>query len=71
MVRHELIAALTSGGLTLVPTLVEGADVPKASTLPAELRPLFDTWNARRVTEDGLRVHGREHVEAAGRVVSA
>jgi tetratricopeptide (TPR) repeat protein len=53
MVRHELLTALTSDGLTLVPTLVEGAGVPQAAGLPAELRPLFDTWNARRVTEDG------------------
>ncbi|HZL67005.1 MAG TPA: toll/interleukin-1 receptor domain-containing protein [Candidatus Limnocylindrales bacterium] len=53
MVRHELVTALASDGLTLVPTLVEGAEVPKAATLPAVLRPLFDTWNARRVTEDG------------------
>jgi hypothetical protein len=52
MVRHELLTALTSDGLTLVPTLVEGAKVPKVVTLPAELRPLFDTWNARPVTED-------------------
>src|SRR5229473_912685 len=42
MVRHELLTALTSDGLTLVPTLVEGAEVPKAVILPAELRPLFD-----------------------------
>src|SRR5271166_3880171 len=53
MVRHELVAALASDGLTMVPTLVEGADIPKAATLPTELLPLFDTWNARRVTEDG------------------
>jgi hypothetical protein len=53
MVRHELVTALASDGLTLVPTLVEGAEVPKAATLPDVLRPLFDTWNARRVTEDG------------------
>ena len=53
MVRHELFAALNSDGLTMVPTLVEGAEVPKAATLPAVLLPLFDTWNARRVTEDG------------------
>ena len=52
-VRHELVTALASDGLTLVPTLVEGAEIPKAATLPAVLRPLFGTWNVRRVTEDG------------------
>ena len=29
MVRHELITALADPGLTLIPTLVEGADVPQ------------------------------------------
>ncbi len=53
MVRHELVKALASDALTMVPTLVEGAEVPKASSLPVALRTLFDTWNARRVTEDG------------------
>lgn len=53
MVRLELMTALATDGLVVVPTLVEGAEVPKATALPAELRPLFDIWNARRVTEDG------------------
>jgi tetratricopeptide (TPR) repeat protein len=53
MVRHELVTALASNELTLVPTLVEGAEVPKTAELPSVLRPLFDTWNARRITEDG------------------
>ncbi len=53
MVRHELATALASPGVVIVPTLVEGAEVPACDALPAELRPLFDTWNARRVTEDG------------------
>lgn len=53
MVHHELVTALGCDHITLVPTLVEGADVPKVGNLPAILRPLFDTWNARRVTEDG------------------
>jgi TIR domain len=53
MVRHELVTALASEDLKLVPTLVEGAEVPKVPDLPAVLRPLFEAWNARRVTEDG------------------
>jgi hypothetical protein len=53
MVRHELVTALASGGMTMVPTLVEGADVPEVKSLPPVLRPLFVEWNARRVTEDG------------------
>jgi tetratricopeptide (TPR) repeat protein len=38
-----------------VPTLVEGLkvkDVP-ADKLPSELRPLFEVWNAREISEDG------------------
>lgn len=38
MVRHELAAALEE--LTVVPTLVEGSNVPSAADLPAALRPL-------------------------------
>jgi len=55
MIRHELLAALASSDLTLVPTLVEGARLEKLSMpdLPPELRPLFDVWNVREVTEDG------------------
>jgi hypothetical protein len=53
MVRHELVTALASNELSIVPTLVDGAEVPKAVDLPPVLRTLFDTWNARRVTEDG------------------
>jgi hypothetical protein len=53
MVRHELVTALASNEVFLVPTLVEGAEVPKAADLPPVLRPRFDVWNARRVTEDG------------------
>ncbi|MGH6949446.1 MAG: toll/interleukin-1 receptor domain-containing protein, partial [Vitreimonas sp.] len=52
-VRHELLTALSSEGLTLVPTLVEGAAMPQAGTLPPELQPLFDVWSARHVTEHG------------------
>src|SRR5271165_7105993 len=53
MVRHELVMALASTELTLAPTLVEGAEVPKAAELPSVLRPLFTIWNARWVTEEG------------------
>jgi len=53
MVRHELVTALACDNVTLVPTLVEGAEVPKAADLPTILQPLFTAWNARRVTEDG------------------
>src|SRR5688572_10061952 len=53
MVRHELVRALASNQLFLVPTLVEGAEVPNAADLPPRLRRLFDIWNARHVTEDG------------------
>lgn len=53
MVRHELLAALDCRDLTVVPTLVEGAKVPPAADLLPELRPLFDVWNAREVTESG------------------
>ncbi len=55
MVRHELVTALGSNAITLVPTLVEGLKVTDVPTekLPSELRPLFAVWNAREVTEDG------------------
>ena len=52
MVRHELVTALASSELTLVPTLVEGAKVPKAADLPPALQPLLD-WNVLPVTEEG------------------
>ena len=53
MVRHELLAALGRADITVVPTLVEGAEVPKGALLPEALRPLFNVWNARPVTEAG------------------
>jgi hypothetical protein len=52
MVRHELVNALASHELTLVPTLVEGAKVPKTADLPPVLQPLFE-WNVLPVTEEG------------------
>ncbi|WP_300336185.1 TIR domain-containing protein, partial [Accumulibacter sp.] len=53
MVRHELVSALADEELALVPTLVEGAELPSVAELPAPLRPLFETWNARVVSEGG------------------
>jgi TIR domain len=53
MVRYEIVTALGGDRLTVVPTLIEGAEVPKAADLPAALQPLFAVWNARKVTEDG------------------
>lgn len=52
-VRHELLTALASDGLTMVPTLVEEVGLPDVKTLPPELRPLFSIWNALSVTETG------------------
>src|SRR5215470_13264642 len=51
-VRHELIKALASNELTLVPTLVEGAKVPTTADLPPALQPLFE-WNVLPVTDAG------------------
>src|SRR5271157_2675274 len=53
LVRHELAKSLASVDLSVVRGLVGGAEVPKTPDLPPVLRPLFDIWNARRVTEDG------------------
>lgn len=53
LVRYELTRALADADLTIVPTLVEGAAVPKPGILPAALQPIFAKWNARRVSEDG------------------
>jgi len=55
MVRHELVTALASEAITLVPTLVENASVPRGllEQLPEPLQPLFREWNIRTITEDG------------------
>jgi hypothetical protein len=53
LVRYEVTRALADGELTVVPTLVEGAAVPKLGILPAALQPMFATWNARQISEDG------------------
>jgi tetratricopeptide (TPR) repeat protein len=51
-VRYEVIRALGDRELRVVPTLVEGAAVPKTAALPAELQPLF-AWNFRRISLEG------------------
>ena len=72
MVRHELVTALDSTTITLVPTLVEGLTVKDVPTekLPSELQPLFAVWNAREVTEGGWEDDTRrliaEIAEASG-----
>ena len=54
MVRHELVTALTSDEVTLVPTLVEGAEVPKAADLPPSCCGRCSTRGTLAdVTEDG------------------
>jgi tetratricopeptide (TPR) repeat protein len=55
MVRHELVTSLGNSAITVVPTLVEGVKVRdlRNANLPPELRPLFDVWSVREVTEDG------------------
>jgi tetratricopeptide (TPR) repeat protein len=67
MVRHELVNALAGDELTLVPILVEGAEVPKAADLPEELRPLCD-FNARPVTEAGWEDDTRRLIAEIGEV---
>ncbi|MBL8419422.1 MAG: TIR domain-containing protein [Dechloromonas sp.] len=54
LVRHELLTALalSAKGLTLIPTLVEGAGVPPRDRLPEELRELLE-WNAYPLSEEG------------------
>ncbi len=54
MVRHELVTALalSPDGLTLIPTLVEGAKLPSEDKLPAELQDLL-RWNAYPLSEEG------------------
>ena len=66
MVRHELVKALACGEMTVAPTLVEGAGVPDSAGLPAVLRPLFEVWNARRVTEDGWEDDTRRLIAEIG-----
>ncbi len=66
--RHELVRALASEGLVVVPTLVEGAEPSPAGQLPAALHPLYD-WNFVHLTEDGWHDDARRLVdEVAARV---
>ena len=66
MVRHELVNALAGNGLTLVPTLVEGAKVPKTADLPPALQPLFE-WNVLVVTEEGWEDDTRRLIAEVGK----
>jgi tetratricopeptide (TPR) repeat protein len=52
VLRQELARALTEAGMTVIPTLVEGADPPKREQLPEPLQGLLD-WNAFTLTESG------------------
>ena len=46
MVRHELVNALASNEVTLVPTLVEGADSRRLLDLPRRVAAAVRLWNA-------------------------
>ncbi len=52
MVRYEIVSALATSAVTIVPTLVEGATSPNMAVLPADLQPL-GSWNHRTISEDG------------------
>ncbi len=62
MVRYEIASVLNSEGVSVVPTLVEGAAIPKIAELPAVLRPLITFWNVREVSENGWEDHTRRLV---------
>ena len=65
MVRYELIAALalSANGLTLIPTLVEGARVPPRDKLPVALHDLLE-WNSYPLSEEGWEDDVRRLLEA-------
>jgi hypothetical protein len=63
MVRHELVTALASPDLTLIPTVVEDAARPAAEKLPEVLQHLFD-WNVLAVTEHGWEDDTRRLIAA-------
>jgi tetratricopeptide (TPR) repeat protein len=77
MVRHELLTALASETMTVVPALVEDLKVTQVPVkqLPTELHPLFEVWNAREVSEGGWEEDTRrligEIAEATGLRVTA
>jgi tetratricopeptide (TPR) repeat protein len=68
MVRHELLTALarSADGLSLIPTLVEGARVPARDCLPPELRDLLE-WNAYPLSDEGWEDDMRRLLDAVSR----
>src|SRR5947209_3195738 len=59
MVRHELVTALASGVIELVPTLVENLKWEDVATnkLPSELRPLFEVGTAAKSPKAAGKMH--------------
>jgi tetratricopeptide (TPR) repeat protein len=68
MVRHELMTALASEAITMVPTLVENASLPgeQVKQLPEPLQPLFREWNVRTITENGWEDDIRRLIQEIG-----
>ena len=68
MVRHELMTALASEAITMVPTLVENASLPgkQVMQLPEPLQPLFREWNIRTITENGWEDDIRRLIQEIG-----
>ena len=68
MVRHELVTALASEAITMVPTLVENAPLPgeQVKQLPEPLQPLFREWNIRTITENGWEDDIRRLIQEIG-----
>jgi hypothetical protein len=68
MVRHELMTALASEAITMVPTLVENAPLPgeQVKQLPEPLQPLFREWNIRTITENGWEDDIRRLIQEIG-----
>jgi len=63
MVRHEIRTALSRRGMTLIPTLVEGAALPNKNLLPPELAGLLE-WNAYPLSETGWEDDTRRLLDA-------
>lgn len=68
MVRHELMKALASDAITMVPTLVENTVLAgeQVKQLPEPLQPLFREWNIRTITEDGWEDDIRRLIQEIG-----
>lgn len=68
MVRHELMTALASDAITMVPTLVENTHLPgeQVKQLPEPLQPLFREWNIRTITENGWEDDIRRLIQEIG-----